>query len=199
LARPALVVVDVQRDFCPGGSLPVRRGDEVVPRLNRVIQAFERAGFPTIFTRDWHPPDHCSFRERGGKWPPHCIMGTPGAGFYPGLRVPPGSIIISKASGRDSDAYSAFQGTGLAELLKRQGVGELFIGGLATDYCVKESCLDALAAGFRAGVMTDCTKGVNVRRSDSARALSAIEARGARLVTSAEAIGFVRRAIESST
>jgi len=188
LAHPALVVIDVQRDFCPGGSLAVKRGDAVVPRINRVTNAFEKAGFPVFFTRDWHPPDHCSFWSQGGPWPPHCVMETLGAEFHPDLKVPPRSTVVSKASKRDSDAYSAFQGTDLAEQLKRGGVDEVFLGGLATDYCVKESCFDAIANGFITVVMTDCVKGVNLRRSDSTRALHAMASRGAHLRTSAEAI-----------
>ena len=199
MTRPALVVVDVQRDFCPGGSLAVEQGDEIVPRLNRVIRAFQEAGLPIFFTRDWHPPDHCSFKEQGGRWPPHCVMGTPGAEFHPDLVVPSESVVISKASIRDREAYSGFQGTDLAERLRRMRVKEVVLGGLATDYCVKESCLDALAGGFEVDVMKDCAKGVNVRRNDSALALSAMAAKGARLVSSAEAIRICQRAAMKSS
>jgi len=178
-------------DFCPGGGLAIEHGDEIVPRLNGVIRAFERAGFPIFFTRDWHPPDHCSFKNQGGKWPPHCVMGTPGARFHPDLRVPPGSAVISKASERDFEAYSAFQGTDLAQRLREEKVKEVFLGGLATDYCVKESCLDALASGFSVNVIEDCAKGVNVRKGDSALALDAMAAGGARMTTSTDVIKFV--------
>jgi len=199
LARAALVVVDVQRDFCPGGSLPVSHGDQVVPKLNRVIEAFERNGNPIFFTRDWHPPDHCSFEGQGGTWPPHCVMGTRGAEFHPGLRVPAGATVISKASRRNVEAYSAFQGTDLARRLKKDRVSDLFLGGLATDYCVKESSLDALAHGFAVSVMRDCVKGVNLRRTDSALALRAVASRGARLITSTEAIKLCQRAAMKSS
>jgi nicotinamidase/pyrazinamidase len=193
------MVVDVQVDFCPGGSLAVKGGDSIVPRLNAVIEAFEDKGFPIFFTRDWHPPDHCSFNSRGGPWPPHCVAGTHGADFAPGLKVPAGSETVSKATKSGSDAYSAFQGTGLARKLRDAKAGELFIGGLATDYCVKESAFDALDAGFAVSVMKDCVKGVNVRRGDSALALRAMESRGARLVTSAYAIEECQRAAMKSS
>ena len=199
MTRPALVVVDVQRDFCPGGSLAVEHGDEIVPRLNRVIRAFQEAGLPIFFTRDWHPSDHCSFKEQGGRWPPHCLMGTPGAEFHPDLVVPSESVVISKASRRDREAYSGFQGTDLAERLRRMRAKEVVLGGLATDYCVKESCLDALAGGFEVDVMEDCAKGVNVRKNDSALALSAMAAKGARLVSSAEAVRICQRAAMKSS
>jgi nicotinamidase/pyrazinamidase len=184
----ALIVVDVQRDFCPGGSLAVNHGDKVVPKLNKVIEAFQRAKLPIFFTRDWHPPDHSSFKSQGGIWPPHCVRGTTGAEFHPDLEVPPESVIISKATNSRSEAYSGFQGTDLEKQLRDRRVDEVFLGGLATDYCVKESSLDALRAGFDVNVLRDCVKGVNLRRNDSALALRTVEEGGARLVTSGEAI-----------
>jgi nicotinamidase/pyrazinamidase len=199
MARIALVVVDVQRDFCPGGSLAVRHGDEVVPKLNEVIEAFEKANLPIFFTRDWHPPNHCSFKGQGGIWPPHCVMGTAGAEFHHGLKIPPGSAVISKGSDPSLEAYSGFQGTDLAEQLKRHHVRELFLGGLATDYCVKESSLDAIRCGFAVNVMRDCVRGVNLRRNDSALALRAVAEKGARLVTSTEAIKNSQRAAVKSS
>ncbi len=193
-ARSALIVVDVQRDFCPGGSLAVGGGDIIVPKLNRVIEAFQRAKLPIFFTRDWHPPDHSSFKSQGGIWPPHCVMGTAGAEFHPDLKVPVGSVIVSKATDRNLDAYSGFQGTSLEKQLRRRGVDEVFLGGLATDYCVGESALDALRAGFRVNVLKDCVRGVNLRRGDSALALRKAAEQGARLVTSGEAIKRSQRA-----
>jgi nicotinamidase/pyrazinamidase len=199
MARLALVVVDVQQDFCLGGSLAVRRGDEVVPKLNEVIEAFEKANLPIFFTRDWHPPNHCSFRSQGGAWPPHCVMGTAGAEFHHSLKIPPGSTIISKGSDPDLEAYSGFQGTDLAEQLNRRHVKELFLGGLATDYCVKESSFDAIRCGFTVNVMKDCVRGVNLRRNDSALALHAMAEKGVRLVASTEAIKSSQRvAVKSS-
>jgi nicotinamidase/pyrazinamidase len=195
----ALIVVDVQRDFCPGGSLAVNHGDRVVPKLNKVIEAFQRAKLPIFFTRDWHPPDHSSFKSRGGTWPPHCVRGTTGAKFHPDLEVPPGSVIISKATDSRFEAYSGFQGTDLEKQLRDRHVDEVFLGGLATDYCVKESSLDALRAGFGVNVLRDCVKGVNLRRNDSALAMRAVEERGARLVTSEEAIKQSQRAAMKSS
>jgi nicotinamidase/pyrazinamidase len=195
----ALVVVDVQQDFCPGGSLAVKHGDEVVPKLNEVIEAFEKANLPIFFTRDWHPPNHCSFKSQGGIWPPHCVMGTTGAEFHHLLKVPPGSTIINKGSDPNHEAYSAFESTDLAEQLKRHHVKEFFIGGLTTDYCVKESSLDAIQYGFTVNVIKDCVKGVNLRRNDSALALRAVEEKGARLVTSTKAIKSSQRAAVKSS
>jgi nicotinamidase/pyrazinamidase len=177
------LVVDVQRDFCPGGALAVKGGDKVVPRLNRAIEAARRAGVPIFFTRDWHPPNHSSFRDWGGIWPPHCVMGTRGAEFQPGLAVPRGSMVVSKGDKPDVEAYSGFQGTDLEKRLKEMGVDEVYIGGLTTDYCVKESALDARRAGFGVNVLADCTKAVNIKRGDGARALREMQGSGAKLVT----------------
>ncbi len=187
-SKRALLVVDVQRDFCTGGALPVRHGEAVVPRLNAVTDAFTRSGLPVFFTRDWHPPRHVSFLERGGPWPPHCIQGTRGAEFYPGLSVPPSATVVSKGYDPDEEAYSGFQGTDLAQMLKGASAGEVFIGGLATDYCVKETCLDALKAGFAADVIEDCVMAVDLEPGDGRRALEAVSKSGARLVSSQEAI-----------
>lgn len=177
----ALLVVDVQNDFLPGGALPVPQGDAVIDPLNRYIAEFERRGLPILATRDWHPADHCSFAAHGGPWPPHCIAGTGGAGFAAGLRLPSSAQIVSKALGTDADAYSGFDGTDLATRLRALGVRRVFVGGLATDYCVRATVLDALAAGFEAVVLTDAVRAVEVQAGDGARALEEMAARGARL------------------
>ena len=195
----ALVVVDLQRDFCPGGSLAVTDGDAVVPPLNRVVSAFARAGLPVLYTRDWHPEDHCSFRDRGGPWPRHCVAGTPGAEFHPELIIAPGSTLVSKATRPDAEAYSGFQGTELESQLRRTGVRDLVVGGLATDYCVKQTCLNGLKAGFSVNVMTDCVKGVELHRGDSDAALDEISSRGGAKITSTEAIEMCRRATMMSS
>ena len=169
--RPALVIVDVQRDFCPGGALAIRHGNQVVPRLNRAVKAFEEAGLPLFFTRDWHPPNHISFRSRGGPWPPHCVQDSPGAEFHPDLLVPEGAVIIIKGDKPSKEAYSGFQGTDLKARLKRLGVEQVFVGGLATDYCVKETALDARRAGFAVEVLKDCVMPVDARPGDGAKAL----------------------------
>lgn len=188
--KAALVVVDVQRDFCPGGSLAVKEGDKVVPNLNKVIAAFSRVGLPVFFTRDWHPRNHISFRSRGGTWPPHCVQGTPGAEFHPKLKIPSNAVVISKGTEPDLEAYSAFQGTDLANRLKELGMGEIILGGLTTDYCVRESSIDALAIGLKVDILKDCVRGVNLRPDDSKKALGEIISKGAKLISSKEAIRF---------
>ncbi len=166
----ALLIVDVQNDFLPGGSLAVPHGDTIVPVLNDYIQHFTTRGLPVYASRDWHPPAHCSFIDQGGPWPAHCVAGTPGADFAPGLRLPPDAVVISKASAVDSDAYSAFQGTGLTQQLRDDGVQRLFVGGLATDYCVRHTVLDALDAGLTVFLLRDAIRAVDVHAGDGQRA-----------------------------
>ncbi len=178
----ALVLVDVQNDFLPSGALAVPRGDEVVAPLNRSIGEFERQGLPIFATRDWHPRDHCSFRAQGGPWPPHCIAGSQGAEFAARLQLPHDVHIISKATRPDTDAYSGFQGTDLAQQLRRLACTRVFIGGLATDYCVRATALDALAAGFEVVVLVDAVRAVDVHPGDGQRALQEIGARGAQVL-----------------
>ncbi len=177
----ALVVVDIQNDFCPGGALPVKDGDKVVPVLNTYIERFRAAGAPILFTRDWHPPDHSSFKDQGGPWPPHCVQNSPGARFHPGLKIPHEGEIISKADKRD-EAYSFFQGTDLAKKLSQRGIRRLLVGGLATDYCVKETVLDGLKYGFEVLHLDDASKGVNVNPGDSESALQEMVAKGAKRI-----------------
>ena len=177
----ALLVVDVQNDFLPGGALGVSDGDAVVPVLNRWMARFERLGLPVVLTRDWHPPDHVSFRDQGGPWPPHCVAGTPGAAFAPGLVAPDSAQVVSKATTRQAEAYSTFQGTGLAEWLRRQQVRRVFIGGLATDYCVLASTLDARREGFQVAVLIDAIRAVELAPGDGARAEQAMRKAGAQV------------------
>lgn len=183
-SKDALIVVDVQRDFLPGGSLAVPRGDEVVPVLNRYIRRF-RGIAPVVATRDWHPPDHCSFAEQGGPWPPHCVRGTAGAEFAPELELSEEAAIVSKATESERDAYSGFDGTELEDLLKRQGVERVSVGGLATDYCVLETVKDARKAGFEVLLLTDAIRAVGVEPGDEEAALAEMQAAGARPVKSA--------------
>ena len=178
----ALVVVDVQKDFCPGGALAVREGDKVVPVLNKYIEKFRKAGAPIIFTRDWHPSSHSSFRDQGGPWPQHCIRNTQGAKFHPDLAKPRPEEIVSKADKKD-EAYSSFQGTELAGKLRQRGIRRLLVGGLATDYCVKETVLDGLKYGFEVYHLDDASRGVNVKPDDSERALQEMTAKGAKRIT----------------
>jgi nicotinamidase/pyrazinamidase len=175
----ALLVVDVQNDFLPGGTLAVVGGDAVVPLLNRCVKAFTARRLPIIATRDWHPPGHASFTTQGGAWPAHCVQGTWGARFAPGLSLPESSLIISKGADAGRDAYSGFQETDLHERLQRLGVRRLFVGGLATDYCVRSTVKDALAAGYQVVVLTDAIRAVNVKPDDGRRAEHDMVAAGA--------------------
>ena len=169
-AGDALIVVDVQRDFLAGGGLAVPGGDAVVPALNRYLARFRAAGCAIAASRDWHPPGHCSFKDQGGPWPAHCVIGTEGAQFAPGLALPPSTIIVSKGARRDAEAYSAFQGTGLHERLRAAGVQRVFVGGLATDYCVRQTVTDALARGYQVVLLQDAIRAVNVQPGDGRRA-----------------------------
>lgn len=183
----ALLIVDVQNDFCPGGALPVPEGDEVVPVLNRAIERFQQAGAPVIASRDWHPEKSTHFALYGGQWPVHCVQNTPGAQFHPDLRLPEGTIVVSKGMGEHEDAYSAFdarteEGKPLEGLLKEKGIKRLVVGGLATDYCVRASVLGALERGFEVLVLRDAVRGVDVQPGDSAKALEEMQSKGAKLV-----------------
>lgn len=178
-AGDALILVDVQLDFLPGGSLAVPRGDEVVPALNRYIAVFRGLTFPVVATRDWHPPDHCSFKARGGLWPPHCVAGSDGARFALLLDLPCEARIVSKAMAPDKDAYSGFEGTDLDEWLKHAGVSRLFVGGLATDYCVLNTVRDALRLGYATFLLLDAVRAVDVAPGDGARAIDEMRRLGA--------------------
>ncbi len=174
----ALLIVDVQNDFCPGGALAVGKGDEVVPILNRWIEEAGSAGVPVFASRDWHPPDHISFKDRGGPWPPHCIRDTFGAAFHPGLKLPADAEIISKAETSDADSYSAFGGTDLSERLHNAGIKRVWVGGLAQDYCVRATALDALKEGFEVHLILGATRPVNVKPDDGQRAVEEIRQAG---------------------
>ncbi len=189
----ALLVVDVQNDFCPGGALGVQNGDAVVAPLNRMIEWTARHGGTVYATRDWHVPDAPHFKAYGGIWPVHCVQQTPGARFYPGLRLSPDAIVVNKGDSPASDGYSAFEGhteTGasLGDNLREKGIDRLYIGGLATDYCVRQSVLDAVKTGFQVTVLTDAIAGVNLKPDDSARALDEMRKAGARFATTEEVV-----------
>lgn len=178
--RDALVVVDMQRDFMPGGALPVHEGDSIVPRINEYVSMFESRELPVFFTRDWHPEDHISFKGNGGIWPPHCVQGTEGALFHPELKMPlDNKFIVSKGTSRDFDAYSGFQGTNLESLLRERGICRVFVCGVATDYCVKNTLIGALNLGFQGILLMDAIKGVDVKPGDSRRAIEYMLQRGA--------------------
>jgi nicotinamidase/pyrazinamidase len=186
--RDALVVVDIQNDFCPAGALGVAGGDEVVPVLNAYAERFAAAGAPVFVTRDWHPPRTTHFREWGGVWPPHCVQGTAGAAFHPALRIPPSAVIVSKGMDPEEDAYSCFHGRDasgqpFSALLAARGVKRLFVGGLATDYCVKATTLDAIRAGIAVVVLEDAVRAVNLEPGDGARAMEEMAKAGAVMTT----------------
>lgn len=189
LAGDALLLVDLQRDFLPGGALAVPEGDRVLPVLARYLRRFERSGLAICCTRDWHPADHVSFRSQGGPWPPHCVAGTPGAAFAPRLELPASVQVFSKATTPETEAYSGFEGTGLAASLRRQGIKRLFVGGLATDYCVKATVLDALREGFAVLLLGDAVRPVELEPGDGERALQAMRDAGARLLDSEQLAG----------
>jgi nicotinamidase/pyrazinamidase len=191
--RGALLVVDVQLDFCPGGALPVPLGEHVVPVLNRYLQLFVKRERPIFASRDWHPADSGHFREHGGNWPTHCLQGSPGAEFHPELLLPDGAIVISKGMERWDDGYSALQGvtengTPFTMLLRRMQLDRLFVGGLATDYCVKQSVLEALREKFAVTLLTDAIRGVDLQHGDSDRAIAEMVEGGADVAT-LESIG----------
>jgi nicotinamidase/pyrazinamidase len=182
-AQDALIVVDVQRDFCPGGALAVPRGDEVVPVINRLLGL---GGWLAVATRDWHPADHCSFTAQGGIWPVHCVAETPGAAFHPALDVTRIRHVISKATTKEAEGYSGFQGTDLQALLARQGIRRVFVCGLATDYCVKATALDGRKAGLDVVVLEDAIRGVEVKPGDCAAAIAEMRAAAVQVARSTD-------------
>lgn len=181
-AGDALLIVHLQNDFLPGGALGVPGGEAVIAPLNRCIEAFKHRRLPIFATRDWHPPDHCSFREQGGPWPPHCIAGTRGAAFAESLALDVGVHVVSQATRAETEAYSGFEDTNLAGELAARGVRRIFVGGLATDYCVRATVLDALSAGFAVIVIADAVRPIDAHPGDGARALAEMRARGAEIL-----------------
>ncbi len=172
----ALIVVDVQNDFCPGGALPIPSGDAVIGPLNTWIEAARAAGVPVLFSRDWHPVGHISFAEQGGPWPVHCVQDSEGAAFHPDLRVPDDAIIVTKGTRFDQDQNSAFDQTGLASYLKDRGIRRLWIGGLAQDVCVSATALDAKANGFEVHLIEPATRPVTA--DGGAEAVAVMRAAG---------------------
>jgi nicotinamidase/pyrazinamidase len=179
----ALLIVDVQNDFCPNGALHVPDGDRVVAPLNRAIDRFCAEGLPVLASRDWHPPVTRHFREQGGRWPIHCVRETPGAAFHPDLTLPYDVVILSKGTDPDRDSYSAFDGTTaggilLEQFLEMQGIEHLYLGGLATDYCIKATALEGLLIGKKITIISDAIAGVELEPGDTERALAAIRQAG---------------------
>ncbi|HEX5965435.1 MAG TPA: nicotinamidase [Pyrinomonadaceae bacterium] len=180
-SKQALIVVDVQNDFCPGGTLAVAHGDEVVAPLNELIDEFLERGDPVYKSRDWHPPHTKHFQVYGGTWPIHCVRDTKGAEFHPELKNDPRIRVISKGLG-DTDCYSAFDETDLEEQLRQQGVQEVLVGGLATDYCVKNTVIDALKHGFKVKALKNAMRAVDLKPGDGERAIEEMRTAGAEIV-----------------
>lgn len=184
----ALVIIDVQNDFCAGGALEVKDADRVVPLLNRYIELFSAKGLPVFASRDWHPQKTIHFKEYGGKWPRHCIQGTKGAEFHPELKLPSDTVVISAGSGPEEEGYSMFEGRDDAgnsayDSLKQKGIEHVYIGGIATDYCVRASTIDALKSGFKVTLLTDAIKGVDLEPGDSEKAIDEMIGAGAKPAT----------------
>jgi nicotinamidase/pyrazinamidase len=180
--RDALIIVDVQNDFCPGGALAVPQGDEVIPTVNRLL----KQRWLSVATMDWHPAEHCSFEPHGGPWPPHCVQGTTGAELHPELDADNIQLTVTKASHHDKDAYSGFDGTELASILREKGIARVVVCGIATDYCVKATAHDALKEGFEVVVLEDAVRGVEVNPGDSQRALEELRKAGAQVIVSSQ-------------
>jgi nicotinamidase/pyrazinamidase len=180
--RDALIIVDVQNDFCPGGALAVPQGDEVIPTVNRLL----KQRWLSVATMDWHPAEHCSFEPHGGPWPPHCVQETTGAELHPELDADSIQLTVTKASHHDKDAYSGFDGTELASILREKGIARVVVCGIATDYCVKATAHDALKEGFEVVVLEDAVRGVEVNPGDSQRALEELRKAGAQVIVSSQ-------------
>ncbi len=185
--KKALLIVDVQNDFCPGGALAVPEGEKIVPAINKYIRIFTKKKLPVFATRDWHPVRTRHFKDFGGLWPVHCLQNTRGAAFHPDLKLSKDAILLYKGMDPQEDCYSSFSaqdlsGQPLSNILKRMGIIELYIAGLATDYCVKFTAIDALKQKFKVKILTDAIKGVNFKPKDSEQAINKIVKMGARKV-----------------
>ena len=188
MRQDALLLVDVQNDFCPGGALAVPEGDKVVPILNQYLARFGANGAAVFASRDWHPPVTRHFKDQGGPWPAHCLADSRGAAFHPELKLPPKAAVVTKGTDPTDDGYSAFEaadekGRGLAASLKESKISRLYVGGLATEYCVRASVLDALKHGLDVVVLLDAVRGIDVNEGDVARALDEMIRAGARTAT----------------
>jgi len=183
--KKALLIVDIQNDFCPGGALGVPEGDKIIPAINKYVKIFAKNKLPIFATRDWHPVRTEHFKEFGGVWPVHCISNTRGSAFHPDLKLTKDTALLYKGMGPEKDSYSSFDaedssGIKLAKILKRLGIKEIYIGGLATDYCVKYTAIDALKSGLKVKILTDAIQGVNLKPGDCENALNKIVKMGAK-------------------
>jgi nicotinamidase/pyrazinamidase len=190
--QSALLVVDIQKDFCGGGALAAPGGDDIIPAVNRHLADARAREIAVYATRDWHPEKTSHFKEYGGAWPPHCVQGTPGAQFHPALELPPGAIVVNKGDDPQRHGYSAFEGhtsdgKPLLDELRDRRITRVYLLGIATDYCVRESALDALRAGLEVRVLADAIAGIDARPGDAQRALDEISAAGAHIVQDLDA------------
>ncbi|GJL54743.1 MAG: nicotinamidase [Nitrospirales bacterium] len=175
----ALILIHLQNDFFPGGTLAVTNSDQILPYVNHYIAFFQHHGAAIMATRDWHPPNHCSFQEQGGPWPSHCIQGSRGAQFHADLHLPTGSLIISGATNPPKEVHSGFDGTSLADYLEDREATTIYVVGLATEFWVKQTVLDGIKLGLRTVVLEDAIRGVNVQPNDSEHALQEMAEAGA--------------------
>jgi len=180
----ALLIIDMQNDFLPGGSLAVSGGEQVIPVINTAIQKFNSRGNPVFLTRDWHPADHCSFVDQGGPWPVHCVASSRGAEFSASLLLPDKFEVVATGYLRENAGYSGFEETDLQAKLDRVGIRRLFVCGLATDYCVLNTVLDALKLGYTVFLLQDAVRAVDVKPGDGDQALSSMRQNGANLINS---------------
>jgi nicotinamidase/pyrazinamidase len=184
----ALLIIDFQNDFTAGGALAVPEGDEIAGPVSRLAHHFDFIAA----TRDWHPPDHASFETQGGPWPVHCVQGTHGAEFHPAMKDIEVDAVVDVGKGRDDEGYSGFEKSDLAQILHANGVDEVYVCGLATDYCVRASAIDACREGFDVTVVEDAVRGVEVNPGDSERAFADMRDAGARIATSDEVLAGAR-------
>ncbi len=182
----ALLITDIQNDFLPGGALPVPNGDEIIPVLNEFAKRFHDAGAQVFASKDWHPPNHCSFKQQGGPWPPHCVQDTKGAQFSPLLKLPKDAVVVFKATNPMRESYSVFDGASFADELKERKIRRLFIGGLATDYCILNTVLDARKLGYETLVLMDAIRGIDVKPGNVDRAIESMLRSGAEQATTAD-------------
>jgi nicotinamidase/pyrazinamidase len=182
-SEDALIVADIQNDFLPGGRLAVSNGHGIIGTVNQYIKKFTNAKRPVFATRDWHPPNHCSFEQQGGPWPVHCVAGTTGAAFSRALKLPDDVRIVSKARDRDKEAYSAFSGTTLHEQLKQLSIRRLFVCGLATEYCVLNTVKDAIACGHTVFLLQDAIRAIDAHPNDGSRAIEQMKEWGVAAIT----------------
>lgn len=182
----ALLITDIQNDFLPGGALPVEGGDEIISVLNEYAARFQKARAQVFASKDWHPPNHCSFKQQGGPWPRHCVQDTKGAKFSPKLKLPEDAVVVYKATDPMLESYSVFGGTNFAAELKERSIQRLFVGGLATDYCVLNTVRDARKLGYETVVLMDATRGIDAEPGDVDRAVELMLKSGAAQATTAD-------------